>query len=101
MLDDMLAVLANRHRRHLLVALNDQNPQTEVGTPDGVEVDGERLTALRLEMRHNHLPRLEDAGYIEWDQDLHVVTKGPAFDQIRPVLEMFEENAEELPVEWP
>lgn len=70
-------------------------------TPDDVGVNAEELTALRLEMRHQHLPRLEDAGYLEWDRDLHVVIRRPAFDQIQPVLERFEENTEELPVDWP
>lgn len=101
MLDDMLAILADRHRRLLLAALDDHNPQTEVRTPEGVELEREELTALQIEMRHNHLPRLEEAEYIEWDRNLHVVTRGPKFEEIQPVLDMFEKNADELPVEWP
>lgn len=59
------------------------------------------LGKSQSEMYHNHLPRLEDHGYIEWNQEKHVVTKGPKFDEIRPILELFEENADEFPIEWP
>lgn len=64
-------------------------------------MDAEQLDKLQIEMYHTYLPRLEEAGYIQWDRDQHIVVKGPEFERIKPVLEMFEENADELPVAWP
>ncbi|WP_254612497.1 DUF7344 domain-containing protein [Haloterrigena gelatinilytica] len=101
MLDEIMAALADEHRRELLVALSEHNPQEAVQTPEGVQLDGEQLDDLQVELCHNHLPRLEDAGFVEWKQEQHVVVKGPKFEEIEPVLELFEENADELPVEWP
>ncbi|ADB63317.1 hypothetical protein Htur_4507 (plasmid) [Haloterrigena turkmenica DSM 5511] len=101
MLDEIMAALANGHRRQLLIGLLEHNPQEAVQTPEGVQVDGEQLADLQVEMYHNHLPRLEVAGFITWDREQHVVEKGPQFEQIKPVLEVFEENADELPVDWP
>ncbi|WP_339105894.1 ArsR family transcriptional regulator [Haloterrigena salinisoli] len=101
MLDEVMAALADEHRRELLVALVEHNPQAAVQTPEGVRLDDEQLENLQVEMYHNHLPRLEAAGFIEWKQEQHRVVRGPKFDQIEPVLELFAENADELPVEWP
>lgn len=101
MIDDIMAMLANEHRRQLLAALIEHNPQAEIQIPEGIQMEDEQLDDLQIEMYHNHLPRLENAGFIRWNKEQHVVVKGPEFEQIKPVLEMFEENADELPVDWP
>lgn len=101
MLDEIMAVLADEHRRQLLTALMEHNPQAAVQIPEGVQVGDNQLEELQIEMYHNHLPRLEDAGFIEWNQEQDVVAKGPEFDQIEPVMGLFEENADDLPIEWP
>lgn len=59
-----------------------------------------QLESLQSEMHHNHLPRSEEHGYLNWNREKHIVTKGPDFDEIRPILEQFGENGDELPVEW-
>ena len=101
MIDEIMAALADEHRRQLLVMLQEHNPQDAVQIPEAVQVDSEQLDDLQVELYHNHLPRLEDEGFIEWKRDQHAVVKGPEFDQIEPVLELFEDHAEELPVDWP
>ncbi|WP_177209108.1 hypothetical protein [Natronobacterium haloterrestre] len=45
-----------------------------------------------IEKRHVHLPKLVDYGYIEWDREAAVITKGPEFDEIRPLLEFLNER---------
>jgi len=54
-----------------------------------------------VRLRHNHLPKLEQAGYIEWDQDTGSISEGPNFDEIKPMLELLETHADELPSGWP
>lgn len=68
MLDEMFDVLSNEHRRRLLAALRDRNPHTEVQIPEGLHVGERTLRNLQLAMSHHHLPRLADAGYIEWQR---------------------------------
>ena len=37
---------------------------------------------------HVHLPKLVEYSYVEWDRDADVVTRGEAFDDVRPLLEV-------------
>lgn len=48
-------------------------------------------------MRHNHLPRLDDHGFVEWDRENDLVTKGSKFEQIEPFLLALDEHRDELP----
>lgn len=90
-------MLANDHRRRLLFALLDHNPQQEVQEPAGATLDGVEKENVQIEMYHRHLPKLEDAGFIRWKRDAQQVTKGPVFEEIRPLLESLRENADKIP----
>jgi len=96
-MDRILGLLSKRQRRQILFALNKERVENEsdVVTRDS---DAEKV---RLELRHNHLPRLEEAGYIEWDRDTGRISKGPRFQEIQPFLELLENHADELPPDWP
>ena len=116
MIDHMFDALAAGYRRELLVDLLDQTSQ-RVSRPDGVssDVDGSNDELLRrhlssgreipdadedtLRAHHVHLPKLADYGYIEWDRNAHRVTRGPRFDEIRPVVELLDGRRNELPAE--
>lgn len=93
MLDRQMDVLSNVHRRRLLIALRDKNPQNDGTNATSVE-ESQRERAIL--MRHVHLPKLVDHGYIDWDQESNRVTKGPRFDEIRPLIALFVENGETL-----
>ncbi|MEF8822259.1 MAG: transcriptional regulator [Halovenus sp.] len=98
--DDMVDALGDVQRRKLLVALLDHNPQddTPVSIADS-EGDGDAVERL-LTMQHVHLPKLVDYGFIEWNEETHEVAKGPKFDEIRPLLEVLINHADELPDDW-
>ncbi len=93
MLNRQLDVLSNVHRRRLLFALRDKNPQNDGTNAANVEKSQRERAIL---MRHVHLPKLADHGYIDWDQESNRVTKGPQFDEIRPLLTLFVKNRETL-----
>lgn len=96
--DDMVDALADIRRRKLLVALLEHNPQDEPGV---VGEEGEVEAAKKLlEMRHVHLPKLADYGLVIWDEEAHEVAKGPNFDEVRPLLELLDDHADELPPDW-
>ena len=98
--DDILAALANVQRRKLLVRLLDHNPQDD--TPAVVadsEQDRDAVEQL-VSMQHVHLPKLEEYGFIEWDQDTHEVRTGPNFTEIQPVLELLAAHSDEIPDDW-
>jgi predicted transcriptional regulator len=98
--DDMVDALADVQRRKLLVALLEHNPQddTPVVIADS-ESDADAVERL-VTMQHVHLPKLADYGFIEWNEETHEVTKGPKFDEIRPLLELLDDHEDELPADW-
>ncbi|MFC6718950.1 hypothetical protein ACFQHN_15380 [Natrialbaceae archaeon GCM10025896] len=48
-----------------------------------------------LRLHYVHLPKLTDYGFIEWDRDAHVVTKGPRFDEMKPLLKLLIDQQKE------
>lgn len=98
--DEMVDALGDVQRRRLLVSLLDHNPQP-VPRVDVAEsgVETEDMGRV-ISMQHAHLPKLADYGFIEWDSDRHEVTKGPAFEEIRPLLELLKGHEDELPEDW-
>ncbi|ELY75168.1 hypothetical protein C487_13492 [Natrinema pallidum DSM 3751] len=77
------------------------NPEDESKLYTGdIETTDMEEARLLTEMKHTHLPLLEDYGFIDWDRDTHEVTKGPNFDDIRPFLEMIVAHQDELPDDW-
>lgn len=93
--DRILETLAERQRRVVLMLLKG----------GAVENEGDLLFRSKDEAKaalvHNHLPKLEEAGYIKWDRESGTIEKGPEFDEIEPLLELIEEHSDELPHDWP
>lgn len=94
--DTAFDALADDHRRNLLVALREENPQDAAvhGSTDGDP--GSLKTARRVEttMYHTHLPKLVDYGYIEWDTGTGEIVKGPQFEELQPLLDCLDEYTE-------
>jgi hypothetical protein len=101
-LDDVLDIFASVYRRRVLVELLDHNPQdaNDAQLPEDVIIEDEDLATLRTQMRHVHLPKLEDAGLVEWDREANLLQKGPRFEEIRPLLKLMTDYADELPDDW-
>lgn len=68
--------------------------------PLDVLVDTADPAVREAELRHNHLPRLEELGYISWNRDTHEISKGPTWDEVEPLLTLIDEHRDELPDEW-
>ncbi|MFC7156142.1 hypothetical protein ACFQPA_11865 [Halomarina halobia] len=104
-------------RRRLLVALCDVD---SVQVPDGLLVRGQAQPVpssdslpretpsldegsahpLTFQLHHNHLPKLVDAGVIEWDRETGTVSRGPEFEEIEPAVRLLVANAHALPGEF-
>lgn len=82
------------------MTLLEHNPEDEANIPEDLASSDEELDGLLIEMTHAHLPKMEELGVIEWDQEDNVVTKGPAFDELRPLLELIDKHQDELPDGW-
>lgn len=97
--DDVLDALADVQRRKLLLALLEHNPQDDTPVVGDTESEVEAVANL-VEMRHRHLPKLVEYGFIEWDEEHNEVKKGPEFAEIRPLLELLDDHEDELPEGW-
>jgi hypothetical protein len=97
-MDRMLDALRKRNRRLILLLVKDGVVQTEA---DVMFRGGDDSETVKMKLIHTHLPKLADAGYIEWDRETGTISKGPNFDEIEPLLELLETHADELPADWP
>lgn len=94
-MDEIFDALSNAHRRRLLVALLEGGPQGDgVAVPEDIHEEEQTLETLRSECYHSHLPRLEEAGFVRWNRETNQVSRGPAFDEIRPVLELIRDRTD-------
>ncbi|MDS0222202.1 hypothetical protein NDI54_12660 [Haloarcula sp. S1AR25-5A] len=96
-LDDRLSLLSSRYRRYLLYALSqyttpvslavlaDTVTEIEHGTP--VESYRDERLDIYTTLYHNHLPRLVDAGVVQYDQGEDTVDIGPNAPALVPLLE--------------
>lgn len=105
--DVALQLLADHHRRTILqiVREGDQKPvplsvlisqltdADATSTHHSIDPESETLVALA----HNHLPKLDDHGVVEFDQTANTVAPGPEFDAVEPLLRLLETHADELP----
>jgi hypothetical protein len=55
---------------------------------------------VQLHLFHNHLPQLDEFGFIEWDRESDTISKGPHWEQIEPVLRLCLERDQELFNGW-
>jgi hypothetical protein len=91
---ERLRLLASPNRRRLLWRLR----AAPGGVVDvGEALPGGSLRADRQAVRPSHvdLPMLADAGVIDWERDATVVERGPAFDDVAPLLDPVRDGRDE------
>ncbi|WP_121744542.1 DUF7344 domain-containing protein [Natronorubrum halophilum] len=99
------SLLAESERRYLLYQLAEHR---ETNLEDVVaqiaaweydvrpsHIDKETRQRLYVSLVHNHLPRLEDYGIIEYDLRSGDVVLANGFDDIKPLLEQFKQTEED------
>lgn len=95
-----LTVFCHRPQRQLLVELFHENPQDDTLDDGGdPKANNEELEVL-LDYQHYYLPELEDRGVIDYDQENNIITKGPNFEELEPLLELIDNHQDELPKDW-
>lgn len=111
MFDSSLDALSNDRCRELLVSLLDSDRRIVPELSDNArEIAGSNEELLRkhlassrvlpgadedlLRLRLVHLPKIADYGFVEWDPDANRASRGPRFDDLRPLLEMIDDPRE-------
>lgn len=99
--DDLFEALSNPYRRQLLVALLEHNPQDDYDRdPLDLVSDDIEPDVLELHLFHSHLPKLEEMDFITWDRETNEISKGPDWDEIKPLLTLIDSHQDELPDGW-
>ena len=94
--DTHLDALGHVERRQLLLALLDVEEAALPIELDQLEYETAESDVL-LSFRHNHLPKLEDLGFVDVNPVQHSVTRGPHFEEIRPLLKHLDRHQDRLP----
>ncbi|MFD1647803.1 helix-turn-helix domain-containing protein [Haloarchaeobius litoreus] len=82
--DRLLDLLADRHRRQVLVTLAGASEPLTVDELSELlsDVDETQVERARLELHHTHLPKLEAAGLVEYDPENQSVTLAGSADEL-------------------
>lgn len=72
-----LVAVTEPERRRVIAGLADGTVETVVD----LQLRG-RNDEVAAELRENHLPALEEAGYIEWDRETDTIRPGPNFEEV-------------------
>lgn len=91
-MDAMMEALGRRPRRSILLDLLESGGEREIGEL----VDESGLDFAEVALRHTHLPKLANAGYVEWDSDDDTVSRGSDFTQIAPLLRLIRDYSDEF-----
>lgn len=96
-MDRVLEALLTQRRRMILCLLKRSSPRPIV---DFLPRNTPANRSTEIELRHNDLPRLASLAYIDWDREIGEVARGERFGEVAPVLDLFENHADELPADW-
>lgn len=93
-----LQALMDRERRRLLFGLLQVPAEAGgAGGDDRIVVDGGERSVF---MHHDHLPKLDAIGFIEYDRAAGRVTRGPEFDSNDSLLRLLADTREDFPGDW-
>jgi len=97
--DTCLDALRHVDRRRLLLALLNTEEAALPIELDQLEYETAESNVL-VSFHHNHLPKLEGQGFVDANPDHHSVTRGPRFEEIKPLLELLDTHRDRLPPDW-
>ena len=97
--DTVFTALAAEPRRQLVVSLLDGPAGEPVSLPEGARNQNLSIVPERFRLRliHEHLPMLANHGFVDWEDDPLVASRGPRFDEVAIVLDSLQDTAGEIP----
>ncbi|MDG5778357.1 hypothetical protein VB773_03775 [Haloarculaceae archaeon H-GB2-1] len=97
--DRLHEILASQERRMIIYSLMDVPKERRIPLPDAAMTPesswDQQRTSTRL--RHHHLPKLVDAGYIRWESDPFCVQRGPRFAEVETMFDLIHDSISQFP----
>jgi DNA-binding transcriptional ArsR family regulator len=99
-LDELFDILRNARRRHVVELLDESGGEAEfrdltdavARRETGNPVSYDARKRVYVSLRQSHLPRLAEAGVVEYDRDRGTVRATPLFDTVVRPLEAVTER---------
>lgn len=97
--DEVFEALTAKPRRQLVAALVDAPTDQPVVLPEAAASPTvpSDLDSLRIDLRHTHLPLLDDAGFVRYESEPFRAYRGPRFEEVATVIETLHDAAADLP----
>jgi hypothetical protein len=90
----MFTVLSHTDRRQILLLLAQHDSASEFDVDDLSQVSDSQ--DIELSLYHNHLPKLSQTGFINWNRETDTISRGPQFEKIEHILDLLVERREKL-----
>lgn len=88
--------LTDGARRQIVGSLLEAPPDRWLSLPEAANIPDYRIDPERLRnnLVHNHLPLMEQAGFVEWTDEPFQVARGPRFEEVAAVILSIDEYDE-------
>jgi hypothetical protein len=96
--DQLYEVLSAQPRRMIIFSLLKE-PEQWLPLPDAAYSSSRPIDSQNscMRLRHYHLPKLTEAGYIRWESDPFRVRRGPHFEEPAFVISKMTDTSDEYP----
>jgi hypothetical protein len=97
--DQLYEALASQPRRMIIFSLMKEPEGERLPLPDAARAPDRSTESgnLSLQLRHHHLPKLAEAGYVHWESEPFSVRRGPHFDEPALVISKMTESTDDHP----
>lgn len=97
--DQLYETLAAQPRRMIIFSLMKEPGERWLPLPEAAQSFDQPKSSENfcIQLRHHHLPKLADAGYVRWESNPFCVRRGPHFEEPALVIAKMTENGTEYP----
>lgn len=97
--NQLFDALSAEPRREIIKSLIDVPQERRLPLPEAAESPNQSMDSetLEIELRHHHLPKLAEGGYVRWEGEPFCVQRGPNFAEPAFIVENVLESVDEIP----
>lgn len=97
--NQLFDILSVEPRREIINSLLDEPQERRLSLPEAAESPNQSMDSetLAIHLRHHHLPKLAEAGYVRWDRERFCVQRGPNFAEPAFIVGNVFESLDEIP----